>query len=115
MNDKDLELYLTLKFNNIGDALAAFKKAIGEPKGHLIKNPATEHIARGIRKWVKAGCPDTMEIADEDVELFLIVKFGSLAAAHHHWVNTVPGNPHDLSDKELTVVLDRLPDDPSRD
>lgn len=110
MTDDDLQLYLTLKFNNISDALAAFKKAIHEPKGHLIKNPATEQIATGIRKWVKAGCPDEMDIEDEDVKLFLIVKFGSLAAAHHHWVNTPPGNEHSLNERELTVVLDYLPD-----
>ncbi len=109
--DKDLELYLTLKFNTIDHATMAFKKAIHEPPGFLIKNPTVnEYVVTGIRKWVEQGCPDKLDIASDDTELFLIIKFGSLAAAHQWWVSTPPGTGHGLRDAELEMILDYIPD-----
>ena len=111
MTEKDAELFLTLKFSSMDDIMVAFDNAIGVPHGHLRGTSAHHDMVRtGIMKWVEQGCPDKMDIADEDVDFFLKLKFGGLQEAYNHWVRTPPGNPHGLTEKELAIVMDYIPE-----
>ena len=95
----------------MGEVLTAFRRAINVPAGYLIKHANFADIQKGVHKWVEAGCPEHLDITQEDTEFFLCVKFGSLANAYWWWHNTPPGNPHHLSSNELTAVLDYVPPD----
>ena len=89
--------------------LTAFRRAINMPDSYLIKHANFLDVAKGVHKWVEQGCPDNLNIAPEDTEFFLCVKFGSLSNAYWWWHNTPPGNQHHLSPNELTAVLDYVP------
>ena len=109
MTDDDVQLYLTLKYSSMEEVLDAFRRAINVPDSYLIKHANYSEIEEGIHKWVEKGCPEYLDIAPEDTELFLCVKFGSLSNAYWWWHNTPPGSLHHLSKRELNAVLDYVP------
>ena len=115
MTDDEVELFISLKYANMDKVLTAFRRAIDTPESYLIKHANFTDVAKGVHKWVEQGCPDKLDIAPEDTELFLCVKFGSLSNAYWWWRNTPPGSKHHLSKHELTAVLDYVPaNDPPR-
>jgi hypothetical protein len=110
LTEEEAELFLTLKFGTQDRVMEAFDNAIGLPWGYLRRSGGqADIVAKGIHKWVEQGCPDTMDIANEDVEFFLELKFGSVQEAYFHWVRTPPGYPHGLTEKELAMVVDYVP------
>ena len=109
MTDDEVELFISLKYANMDAVLTAFRRAINVPDGYLIKHANFGAVSKGVHKWVEQGCPEHMDIAQEDTEFFLRVKFGSLANAYWWWHNTPAGNDHNLSKFELNAVLDYVP------
>ena len=88
MDDKLARSFLTLKFLSIDDAIDRFGKAVGMgryavPAAHV--DP--DDTLAAVKYWVEQGAPDTLEIPDELVELFLRVKFGTIKRALYHLSN----------------------------
>ena len=105
MTEEQAQLFLTLKFTTIPEVVAAFTKAINAPKGYTFEI-STDTVMKGIGYWVEQGAPETITITKDNVEFFLIIKFGSTEKAYYYWVN----NPnHNLSDIELETVMDYIP------
>ena len=110
MTDKDIELFLTLKYSDMQQVVEAFKKAICIPKGHLVKDADLKLVQQGIKEWVEAGAPRDFIIPKDRVEFFLKIKFGSLKDAYYFWINTPPGVENGLTEDELKMVMDYIPE-----
>lgn len=103
MTDNEIELFLTLKFSNLGEVVDAFKEAINAPVGYTVLGSSSNDIMDAIGEWVEQGAPKELEIPDDKVALFLNLKFGSLKKAYYYWQNNPDNN---LSKAELNMVMD---------
>ena len=108
MNDKDVELFLTLKFTDMDSVLDALRKAAGVPEWADTSNANNKAVRKVLRMWVELGAPDTLDITRENAELFLDFKFGSVDAAYDFVVGCPPGIEHGLSEPEYLTVLDHV-------
>lgn len=104
MTDDEVQLFLSLKFPNIGQAVQAFKKAINAPEKVPVDN-----IMVLLSMWTEQGAPETFEVSEEIAERVLVLKYGSISNAYYNWVNLPPNAYSRLSINELRIVVDYVP------
>lgn len=108
MNEKDIELFLTLKFTDMDSVLAALRNAAGVPEWADTSSANPDAIKAVLQQWVELGAPNTLEITRENAELFLRFKFGSIDNAYDFVISCPPGLDHGLSEPEYLTVLDHV-------
>ena len=85
--NEDVKFLLDLKFNTLEEMVKAFKAAIGAPRV-FADDPGVrqEVLMRAVSLWAQEGAPNKFEITEQNVNLILEVKFGSIERAYRHWI-----------------------------
>lgn len=110
--DDDVRFLLDLKFNTVREMVIAFKKAIKADEIHSLHQQGIrqEVLMQAVSLWAKEGAPKEFDITEENVDLILTVKFGSVQKAYNYWTMMVePGTQYGLTDIEYKRLLDYIP------
>lgn len=107
----DVKFLLDLKFNTVEDVVKAFKEAIDAPQT-FAHDPGIrqEVLMKAVTMWAMDGAPKKFDITEDNVDLIIQVKFGSLQRAYNYWTMMVdPGTQNNLSDLEYQRIVDYVP------
>ena len=71
MTEEEVQVFLSLKYNDISEVITAFKEAVNMPGERVVEN-----VPELLNEWCEQGCPKTLDIPKDRTEMFLLWKFG---------------------------------------